>query len=85
MDEGKATLVWGDREAKPDPAVWRIDTSDTRSPALWATLHQAINYAVGMMPDRAAEGLHPWIRTPTGHIYSPATIKVMSDTLDRRR
>lgn len=85
MDEGQATLVWGARDVKPDPAVWRVDATDPRSPALWASLHQAINYAVGMMPDRAPQGLHPWIRTPSGHIYSPATIQVLSEVMERRR
>ncbi|WP_062015205.1 hypothetical protein [Aureimonas sp. AU4] len=85
MEDGQATLLWGDRDARPDPAAWRIDASDQRSAALWANLHQAINYAVGMMPDREPQGLHPWIRTPGGHIYSPAAIKVLSDTMGRRR
>ncbi|MBB3950914.1 hypothetical protein [Aureimonas jatrophae] len=85
MDEGRATLVWGARDAKPEPAAWRVDTSDTRSAALWANLNQAINYAIGMMPDREPQGLHPWIRTPSGHIYSPAAIQVMSDAMERRR
>ena len=73
------TLIWGDRTEKPDPNVWNIGPSTREQTAgHWSSLRHAINYAIGMQADREREGLHPWIRTPQGHVYSPTTIEAMA-------
>ncbi|WP_062203653.1 hypothetical protein [Aureimonas sp. AU12] len=83
-EDDVATLIWGDRTSHPDPSVWRIAGPGTgHSADRWPSLHHAINYAVGMMRDRAEDDLHPWIRSSAGHVYSPAAIRVMSDAMDR--
>ncbi|WP_062209520.1 hypothetical protein [Aureimonas sp. AU12] len=78
-DDEITTLIWGHRTQKPDPHAWNIGGSmREQTAARWESLRHAINYAVGMQDDREREDLHPWIRTPQGHVYSPATIEVMA-------
>ncbi len=71
------TLIWGSSE-RPDPRLWKIGPSyNEQTAAYWSSLAQAISYAAGMTEDRASAGLHPWIRTPQGHVYSPGAIAEM--------
>lgn len=79
------TLVWGSRLESPSPDQWLTSPDDEQSPARWSSLRQAIEYATGMRADREQNDLHPWIRTPQGHVYSPATVDVMAATLDLNR
>ena len=72
------TLVWGARLEPPAPERWRTSPDDPDRGMRWTELRQAIEYATGMRADMASQNLHPWIRTPQGHVYSPATIAVMA-------
>jgi len=75
----RTTLIWGHRTERPKATIWNIGPSyHEQTAAIWFSLRHAINYAVGMRTDRAAADLHPWIRTPQGHVYSPATISLMA-------
>ncbi|MBB3951829.1 hypothetical protein [Aureimonas jatrophae] len=75
-------LVWGHRTERPSATVWNIGPSHAeQTAAVWPSLRHAINYAIGMQPDREAMGLHPWIRTPQGHVYSPATVALMATVM----
>lgn len=81
-----ATLVWLPTGDRPEPQDWRSPTPGTPPDAArWENVGYAINYAVGMMADRAREGREPWIRSATGHVYMPAAIRVMAETLAARR
>lgn len=76
------TLIWADSTERPDPRLWKIGLSyNEQTAAYWSSLAQAIGYATGMTSDRASGGLYPWIRTPQGHVYSPAAIKVMGSLM----
>lgn len=72
-------LVWGHRTERPDATVWNIGPSHAeQTAAVWPSLRHAINYVTGMQADREAAGMHPWIRTPQGHVYSPVVIGLMA-------
>ncbi|KQT64075.1 MULTISPECIES: hypothetical protein [unclassified Aureimonas] len=84
--QDSAILIWLPKDTRPQPDDWRSPTPGTPPDAArWANVGYAINYAVGMMADRAAENLEPWIRSATGHVYMPAAIRVMAETLAARR
>lgn len=81
-----ATLIWLPTGRRPEPADWRTPSPNTPPDAgHWENVGYAINYAVGMMPDRAREDREPWIRSAAGHVYWPAAIRVMAEELAARR
>ena len=81
-----AVLIWMPAGSRPTAKDWLRPTPGTPPDAArWDNVGYAINYAVGMMPDRAREDRVPWIRSANGHIYMPAAIRVMAETLAARR
>ena len=84
--QDSATLIWLPKGERPQPDDWRSHSPGTPADAAhWENVGYAINYAVGMMADRAETGLEPWIRSASGHVYMPAAIRVMAETLAARR
>jgi hypothetical protein len=78
QDPQPVILLWGDEQIKPSPASWRRDEGER-----WPNLNEAIAFAMAMRYDKAAKGLHPWIWTTNGSVYSPATINTMAEVLYR--
>lgn len=78
IDPNAVILLWGDERIKPRPSLWRYSEGER-----WPSLNEAIAFAMAMRVDRAVEGLHPWIWTSSGSIYSPATINTMAEVLYR--
>lgn len=74
------TLIWGEKNVQPSGDLWAANGAER-----WASLGEAIRFATALQADRASMGLHPWIWTPSGHVYSPETIAVMSQTADANR
>ncbi|WP_156386734.1 hypothetical protein [Aureimonas sp. Leaf454] len=86
LSDDAAMLVWMPFGERPEGDDWLRPSEGTPpDAATWQTVGHAINYAVGMMADRAAEGREPWIRSASGHIYKPAAIRVMAETFAARR
>lgn len=84
--QDSATLIWLSPGSRPEPNDWRSHTPGTPPDAArWENVGNAINYAVGMMADRALEGREPWIRSAAGHVFMPAAIRVMAETFASRR
>jgi hypothetical protein len=86
VPEDGAMLIWMPIGERPEPGQWLTPSPGTPPDAArWQTVGHAINYAVGMMVDRESQGLEPWIRSASGHIYKPPAIRVMAETLAARR
>ncbi|WP_182422363.1 hypothetical protein [Aureimonas sp. ME7] len=75
----RTILVWCHRTERPNAKALNIGpTHAEQTVAVWSSMRHAINYVVDMQPDREADGLHLWIRTPQGHVHSPVTIELMA-------